>query len=139
MNRPLVAIESLTANLLTEIRSTLEALRALVVATVPTVTETLNLGWRSISFTHPRVGYFCGLFPFDDRIEVAFEFGILLDDPEGALHKGRGSKRVRYLRISPRDPIPNARLRRLLEQAVSLPANRAARVEFARTAGESSA
>jgi hypothetical protein len=88
MNRRPVTIASLTASPPAEIRSTLDALRALVVATVPAVTERLNLGWRSISVSHPRVGYSCGLFLFDDRIEVAFEFGILLDDPEGVNRTG---------------------------------------------------
>ncbi len=129
-NQPPASIDALTRDLPPEILSTLSELRALIKLAIPDATEKLNLGWKSLNYHHPYVGYFCGLFPFQDRIDVAFEFGILLADPDG-IFDGYG-KQVGYVRIRSVEGIPRAPFQRMLEAAVSLPADRAVRLALVR-------
>src|SRR5687768_10871958 len=79
------------------IRALAERLRALVRRTVPEAAERANAGWHSLSYHHPSAGYFCGIFPQADDVLLAFEFGVLLPDPDGLL-EGEG-KQVRYVRL----------------------------------------
>jgi hypothetical protein len=60
-------------------------LRQLIRQVAPDVKEKANRGWRSISYRDAQVGYFCGIFPFEDHVDLIFEFGSLLEDPHGIL------------------------------------------------------
>ena len=130
---PQESFDILTQDLTPEMRAALSELASLIRSTVPGTTEKVNLGWRSLNFYHPDVGYFCGLFPFEDRIDVAFEFGVLLADPEGILDSGKGSKQVRFARIRSVESMPREALERLLGAAVSLPADRSTRIALTRS------
>src|SRR5512134_3744262 len=79
------------------VREIVERLRAIIREAVPEAVESANPVWHSLSYKHPESGYFCGIFPQASRVDVAFEFGVLLSDPEGVL-EGDG-KQVRYLRL----------------------------------------
>jgi len=101
------------------VRALAERLRKIILAIVPDATETANLGWHSLSYRHPQSGYFCGIFPRHDNVQLVFEFGVLLPDPEGLL-EGEGSQ-VRYMKIkNPRDVRVRA-LKKLLQAAIALP------------------
>ena len=128
-----VPLDALTRDLLPETRAVLSELTSLIISTIPEATEKVNLGWKSLNFSHPNVGYFCGLFPIDDRVVVAFEFGVLLPDPDGILDSRSCAKQVRYARIRSLDAFPRAALKRLLRAAVSLPRERSARIALARS------
>lgn len=126
-------LDALTRDLLPETRAVLSELTSLIIRSIPEATEKVNLGWRSVNFSHPSVGYFCGLFPVDDRVVVAFEFGVLLPDPDGILDSRSCAKPVRYARIRSLDALPRASLKRLLRAAVPLPRERSTRIALARS------
>lgn len=125
--------DALDRDLLPETRATLSELTSLIINTIPDVTEKVSLGRKSLNFSHPNVGYFCGLFPRDDRVVVEFEFGVLLPDPDGVLDSNSCAKQVRYVRIGSLDPVPRAALKRLFQAAVSLPGDRSARIALAKS------
>ncbi len=123
-------IADLTRDLPPEIGARLADLRAIIRRTVPEAVEKVNPGWRSLSFSHPQVGYFCGLFPFADRVDVAFEFGVLLPDPDGFFDDlGR---QVGFARLRTGQRLRKAAFQRLLRAAVALPAERAVRLALVR-------
>lgn len=100
-------------------------LAALVSTVAPTATGSVKPGWACVAFTHPDVGYFCGLFPKDDRVKVGFEFGVLLPDPDRLL-TGSGTQ-LRYFDIALDSPLPEQSLTAFIEQAIALPPDAAAR------------
>lgn len=114
-----VTIESILSDHSPEVRQLAEQLRKLIKDTVPQAIERAYPGWRAIGYRHPEVGYFCGLFPLADRVDVAFEFGVLLPDPHAILD-GDG-KQVRYVRIRRAEDLRPEPLRALLIAAIDLP------------------
>jgi hypothetical protein len=97
---------------------------------VPEAVESIRPGWRYVAFTHPEVGYFGGVFPREDTVQVGFEFGVLLPDPERLL-TGFGSQ-LRYLVASLSDEPPAAALEALLRAATDLPSNACVRRQMVR-------
>jgi hypothetical protein len=128
-----MSLEALTRDLMPQTRDVLSELTSLIGSTIPEATEKVNLGRRRLNFSHPDVGYFCGLLPVDDRVTVIFEFGVLLPDPDGILNGNSCAKQVRYVRIRTLEALPRAALRRLLRAAVSLPRDRSTRIALARS------
>ena len=54
------------------IRNTVGRLRRMVLEVAPDADEKANKGWRSISYGHAKIGYFCGIFPFDEWVDLVF-------------------------------------------------------------------
>jgi hypothetical protein len=131
-----VPLDSLTRDLLPQTRAILLELVSLITSTVPEATQKVNPGWKSLNFSHPRVGYFCGLFPVEDKVVVAFEFGVLLPDPDGILSSRSCAKQVRYARIGSPEVLPRTALKRLLRAAISLPQERSVRIALARSGAQ---
>lgn len=100
-------------------------LQEIILATAPGTSEKANRGWRSISFRDKQVGYFCGIFPFEDHVDLIFEFGVLLPDPDGILQGD--AKQVRYLRFHGVEEVREAEIKPLLLAALDLPPQHAAR------------
>lgn len=100
-------------------------LREVILKAVPGVQEKANRGWHSISYRDAQVGYFCGLFPFEDHVDLIFEFGVLLPDPNGILQGD--AKQVRYLRFHGPEEINQGEIEPLLIAALDLPPQHAAR------------
>ncbi len=115
-----------------ETRELLAELTSLVIQTVPEATQKLNLRRKTFGFNHPDVGHFCEIFPREERVVIAFEFGVLLPDPDGILDARTCAKQVRYLPIGSHDRVPCAALRHFLRAAVSLPAEYSTRVALAK-------
>ncbi len=99
------------------VQATANALRALIIDTVPEMTERAYPGWHGIGFRHPRAGYVCGVFPQAATVRLLFEHGYELSDPEGVL-TGGGSQ-TRYLDVATSADIPIDPVRALLLQAVA--------------------
>jgi hypothetical protein len=98
-----------------------QKLRGIVRAALPAAEERAYPGWKAIGYVHPRAGYVCGLFPFEDRVSLGFEFGVLLPDPAGLLRAGpSGGKKVRYVEVRRATDIHVGALRDLLSAAVAL-------------------
>lgn len=98
-----------------------QRLRQVVKRVMPEAEERAYPVWKGIGFVHPEAGYVCGVFPSKDHVALAFEFGVLLDDPEGLLRPGRtSSKKVRYVEIRKPTDIRIPALQRLLRNAIAL-------------------
>ena len=65
--------------------------RDAVRAADPDLTERVYRGWRGVGFRHPEAGYVCGVFPKNDRVELLFEHGAELADPDDVL-EGTGTQ-----------------------------------------------
>jgi len=105
-----------------EVRALAERLRKIIHDTVPAAIEAAYPGWHSIGYHHPDSGYFCGIFPQNDRVKLGFEFGVLLPDPDRLL-EGAGTQ-VRYVNIRDRKDIRVRALKKLLVEAINLPDRR---------------
>lgn len=114
-----------------EVRALANRLRHIIKAAIPEAEERAYPHWRAIGFRHPICGYFCGIFPQPDRVDLAFEFGVLLPDPLQILD-GRG-KQVRYVHIALEEDIQLGAIQDLLLEVVNLPGNRAVKLEMIKT------
>ena len=110
------------------VRNLAEHVRKLIKDTIPAVEERAYPGWRAIGFRHPDVGYFCGIFPQEEGVDLAFEFGVLLPDPQAILD-GKG-KQVRYVHILQMQDIQPEPLIALIQAAIDLPSNRQIRLDM---------
>jgi len=117
-----------------EVRALVERLRKIIRDTVPTSTESAHPVWHSIGYRHPESGYFCGIFPQNDGVDLAFEFGVLLPDPDGLLDGD--SKQVRYVRIRRDRDIRVRALKKLLLAAIDLPASRDVKLGLIRSSAK---
>lgn len=125
MAKPTFTVDDLLSAYPPPIHSMVSKLREIILAAAPSVQEQANRGWRSISFRDKQVGYFCGIFPFEDYVDLIFEFGVLLPDPNGILQGD--AKQVRYLRFHAVEEIREAEVKPLLLAALELPPQHAAR------------
>ena len=126
--------EDILNNHTPEVRRLAEELRQLVRKTAPQASEVAYQVWHAIGYRHPRLGYFCGIFPQKDSASLLFEFGVLLPDPQGLL-QGQG-KQVRYVSVRRADEILVGPFRQLIQAAVSLPDKRSVRLEMVRHAAK---
>src|SRR5690242_7309347 len=98
--------EQFLATFPAEIRALTDQLRALVTRTVTEVDEAVYTGWRLIGYcVHDggRSWYFCYIAPFEDRVTLGFDYGVLLSNDAGLL-EGTGTQ-VRYVTIRELDDI----------------------------------
>lgn len=89
-------------------RETAEALRALVLRTIPDAIEAVRPGWRLIGYNVPhgrRAPFFAWVWPEFEHVHLGFEHGVLMDDPDGALQGVGTTKRVRWLTLLSPDEI----------------------------------
>ena len=112
------------------VRELAERLRRLVRRTVLEATETAYPRWHGIGYRHPDSGYFCAIFPQDDRVLLSFEFGVLLLDPAGLL-EGDG-KQIRYVPIRKESDIREDEFVMMIHAALDLPSRRDDKLEMIR-------
>ncbi|MFP5369347.1 MAG: DUF1801 domain-containing protein [Actinomycetes bacterium] len=93
-------------------------LRAVLLDGRPELAERVRPGWHSINFHHPTAGFVCALFPLADRVDLVFERGALLPDPNSRL-TGTG-RQVRSLRFPARDDVDPEVVLEYLDLAVEL-------------------
>lgn len=104
-----------------EVQAVAEKLRRIVKNAIPGVTEKAYPGWHGIGYTHPQAGYFCCIFPFEDKVKLAFEFGAFLSDPNSLLVRpATSSKRLRYLEMSDTQDIREDDIVGFLHAAIAL-------------------
>ncbi len=99
------------------IRRLTNDLRACIQQALPSATQHAYPGWHAIGFRDAHAGYVCGIFPFDDRVELVFERGARLEDPDRLLEQS-DHKQIRRITFHPGQRIPRAGLRRLLLAAL---------------------
>jgi hypothetical protein len=96
-------------------------LRQIVKRVMPEADERAYPVWKAIGYAHPQAGYVCGIFPYRDHVALAFEFGVLLHDPDQLLRPGRTStKKVRYLEVRTARDIRLKAIGTWLEESVAL-------------------
>jgi hypothetical protein len=118
-------VDNLLSDYPPPIRGIVDQLMKTIQKAAPDVQEKANRGWRSISYRDTQVGYFCGIFPFEDYVDLIFEFGVLLPDRNGILLGD--AKQVRYLRFHEVEGINEEEIKPLLLAALDLPPQHAAR------------
>ncbi len=96
-------------------------LRALVLAQAPQATELLYDSYNAValafSFSGRLAEAFCHVAVYPRHVNLGFNRGAELPDPEGLL-QGSG-KRIRHLKIRTIEDLESAHLRRLLQMAVA--------------------
>lgn len=95
----------------------------------PGAVEAVRLRQRCVRYSHQRCGYFCGLYPQVSSVQLLFEFGVLLPDPDGLL-SGEGPY-ARFVTVREFQPRHAPALRHLIEAAYNLPRRRADRIALA--------
>jgi len=106
-----------------EICALANQLRALVTRTVPEVDEAVYTGWRLIGCRvrdGRRSRYFCFIAPFEDRVALGFEYGVLLANDANLL-EGTGTQ-VRHVTIRRLQDIREPELAALIAEAAMVAA-----------------
>jgi len=104
---------------------TVDRLRQIIHQVAPGAKEKANRGWCSISYRDAQVGYFCGIFLFESHVDLIFEFGSLLEDPQGSL-QGK-AKQTRYLRFHEPGDVDKETVSFFIQSALDLPSSHSAR------------
>jgi hypothetical protein len=97
---------------------TAQRLRSVLLDAQPDLVERARTGWHSINYTHPVAGFVCAIFPTADRVDLVFEHGALLPDPDGQLTGA--TRQVRTLRMRPDDDLDPRVVVEFLDAAVEL-------------------
>ena len=97
-----------------------QRLRAIVVATEPTVVERVRAGWRLIGYDLPigrRSVYFAWIAPEAAHVHLGFPVGWAMRDPLEELQGAGITKRARWLTFRAGDPITTERCAALVREA----------------------
>ena len=119
------AVEELLADHSDAVIATAQRLRTVLLDAHPQLEERVRRGWHSINYRDPVAGFVCALFPGTDRVQLVFEHGARLPDPEGRL-TGTGLQ-VRALEFTAPDEVEPAIVVPFLDHAVELGAGLRAR------------
>ena len=93
-------------------------LREILLMGRPDLTERVRPGWHSVNFHDPAAGFVCALFPLADRVQLVFERGALLPDPDHRL--GGTGRQVRTLEFTPEDDVDAEVVLEFLDLAVDI-------------------
>jgi hypothetical protein len=107
------------------VAATAQRLRAVLLDAHPQLEERVRRGWHSINYRDPVAGFVCAVFPTADRVQLVFEHGARLPDPDGRL-TGTG-RQVRALEFTTPDEVDPAVVVPFLDHAVELGAGLRAR------------
>ena len=107
------------------IRDAAEQLRAIVDRAVPGVSEAVRPGWHLIGYRAPASGraargaYFAFIAPEPIHVHLGFEYGHLLDDPDGLLG-GTQLRQVRFFTFRHPDEVRERVIGRFVRDAARL-------------------
>lgn len=103
-----------------EVVEVVHALIALVRETCPSADETVQLGWKSVSYSRGGVmkGAICAVCPQSNWVNVQFLQGTSLEDPGGLL-AGSG-KTMRHVKVRSLEEMDMDALRALVLEADQL-------------------
>ena len=94
---PPQAVQDLLAEHRAEVAAAGRWLYGMIVRAMPDATVKVWKGWHGFGFHHPEAGYAVGVFPKAEDVELLFEWGVRMPDPEGLL-TGEGT-RTRRLHV----------------------------------------
>lgn len=100
------------------VATTARRLREVIVSAHPQLAERVRLGWHSVNYADPEAGFVCAVFPLADRVQLVFERGAQLPDPDGLL--GGSGRTVRTLEFSSAAQVDPAVVVAFLDLAVEL-------------------
>jgi len=100
------------------VAATAQRLREVLLDAHPQLEERVRRGWHSINYRDPLAGFVCALFPTADRVQLVFEHGARLPDPERRL-SGSG-RQVRALDLTAPDQVDAEVVGTFLDHAVEL-------------------
>jgi hypothetical protein len=80
--------------------------------------ERVRPGWHSLNFHDPAAGFVCALFPLADRVQLVFERGALLPDPDRRL--GGTGRQVRTLEFAAEEDLDAEVVLEFLDLAVEI-------------------
>lgn len=113
--------EALLADFPPPMQAIAQRLRAIVTGAMPDAIERVRPGWRLIGYDLPigrRSVYFAYVAPEPEHVHLGFEWGVLMDDPDGRL-LGRGvTRQVRWLTLRGEDEIDGPAFAALVKEAV---------------------
>ncbi len=111
-------VEDLFAAHADAVADTARRLRAVILDAHPQLGERVRAGWHSMNYHDPAAGFVCGIFPLADRVQLVFERGAQLPDPDGLL-SGSG-RTVRTLEFTSAAAVDPAVVTAFLDLAVDL-------------------
>jgi hypothetical protein len=94
-------------------------LRAIVKRAEPDAIERVRPGWRLIGYDLPvgrKAIYFAYVAPEDEHVHLGFEWGILMDDPDGRLLGQCITRQVRWLTLRSEREIDEAAFAALVRE-----------------------
>jgi hypothetical protein len=94
--------EALLADFPPPMQAIAQRLRAIVKRAEPDAIERVRPGWRLIGYDLPvgrKAIYFAYVAPENEHVHLGFEWGILMDDPEGRLLGEGITRQVRWLTL----------------------------------------
>jgi hypothetical protein len=116
------------------IRAAAHRLRVIVRRVVPDALEATRPGWRLLGYRVPagrRAAYFAFIAPEPVHVHLGFEYGALLDDPQGLLG-GTELRQVRFFTFREPDDIRDDLIEPFVRQAAEIAAlGRAGRLALA--------
>ena len=95
-----------------------QRLRGVLLEALPDLVERARPGWHSINYAHADAGFVCALFPYADRVDLVFEHGARLPDPDGRLIGT--TRQVRTLRVAPGTDVEPELVVEFLDAAVEV-------------------
>jgi hypothetical protein len=100
------------------VAATARRLREVILDAHPQLAERVRPGWHSVNYHDPSAGFVCAVFPFAERVQIVFERGAQLPDPDRLL--GGSWRTVRTLDFSSAAVVDPAVVVPFLDQAVEL-------------------
>jgi hypothetical protein len=118
---PVMTPEQFLSGYPVEVQILATELRTLIKNTIPVQEERVAFGWRLIGYrvaNQQKTVYVCAIVPKEDRADLYFENGVLMNDPEHRLQAGANMKQVRYVPLRTVAEIVPEALAPLLHEAV---------------------
>jgi hypothetical protein len=111
-------LEELLAAHRDDVAAAARRLREVIVEAHPQLTERVRHGWHSVNYADPEAGFVCAVFPLADRVQLVYERGAQLSDPDRLL--GGSGRTVRTLEFPSAAAVDPAVVVAFLDQAVEL-------------------
>jgi hypothetical protein len=111
-------VEELLAAHRDSVAAAARRLREVLLEAHPQLIERVRPGWHSVNYHDPAAGFVCAVFPLAERVQLVFERGAQLPDPDGLL--GGSGRTVRTLEFSSAAEVDPAVVVGFLDLAVEL-------------------
>jgi hypothetical protein len=100
-----LTVEELLTEHTPSVAATAARLRGVLLEGAPGLDERVRPGWHSVNYHHSAAGFVCAIFPITDRVQLVFQRGALLPDPDGRLiGTGRRVRLLEFTDVSGIDP-----------------------------------